>query len=84
MESPSIIRNAVCNIEDTVEVLSQSISVLEKRLDTVLTPPSPAVAGSPAPPSNVSSDVHQRLSNVLSRLQSLNRWVNVLNDRVEV
>lgn len=85
VESPTRIRNAICNIEDTVEGLSQAIAVLEKRFDVVLTPPSPSVATGNAPaPAMISSDVNQRLEQILNRLQNLGSWVRVLTDRAEV
>lgn len=85
-ESPSRIRNTICNIEQAVENLGNVIAVLEKRFDTVLAPPSPAGVSTTGQgtPISVSSDVNQRLQQVFDRLLSLGQWVSVLSDRAEV
>lgn len=85
-ESPSRIRNTICNIEQALENMASSLVVLEKRFDTVLAPPSPATPAGNGSAQNamVSSDVNQRLQLVLDRLLGLNQWVNVLTDRAEV
>ncbi len=86
-ESPSVIRNGVTNAEQLLSGIHESISLLEKRLDTVLRPVPPqvqATQNAPNTPTPVCSHVTGRMnilndgfSAAISRLQDLASRVEV-------
>lgn len=86
-ESESKIRNVVGMTEELLQTLHASISHLESRLDTILTPipPSPAAAGAGAQKNEpMISHVLSRAVSVTQSLQDAISRVQSLRDRVEV
>lgn len=79
------VRNNVTNLEDIASSLHEAISRLEDRVDVVLTPVPPEVAGtSPAGARTPSSHFNNRLDDLRLTLENALYRVNAVTARVEL
>lgn len=85
-ESPSAIRDAITYGEDVLGQLHATISHLESRLDTALTPnpPQPAAPSSGNAPTPIMSNVRGRLGALNAGISDAVTRLSYLRDRIEI